>query len=143
MANTFIRGNELYVYMGGEAVGYATTSSLEITSDTIDTSNKQSGVWASGISGQISWTVSTDALIVKATDGSNSHTAIFDAMVAQDPVEIEFGYGVGSGEEVTKGQGWYKGKAYITSCSISADNGSVASMSISFQGEGALAKATV
>lgn len=34
--------------------------------------------------------------------------------------------------------GWYSGEAYITSLSISADNGSVATLSCSLQGSGKL-----
>lgn len=51
---TYILGNELFVYDGSDPIAYATDCTLTVSSDTIDTSNKQSGVWGSALPGQIS-----------------------------------------------------------------------------------------
>ena len=63
-----ILGDELLVYIdvstGGtgatwEALAYSKTCSLNLTSDTIDASNKMAGVWSAALPGKLSWSIST------------------------------------------------------------------------------------
>ena len=46
-------------------VGYATSASLEVSSDEIDASNKMSPRWKMAIQGGASYTISADALYTK------------------------------------------------------------------------------
>ena len=139
-----LRGDQLFVYLKtGEnttsPIAYTTSTSLDFSLDTIDTANKMSGAWTSNLAGQASWTISTDALITKSNKTATSIDQIFDAMVKREAVKIVFGQ-VGATGDFAIGTAWYEGDAYITSCNVTADNGSVASMSITFTGSGELAK---
>ena len=63
-----ILGDELFVYINTsgttwEPLAYSTTCSLNLTSDTIDASNKMAGVWTAALPGKLSWTISTEALM--------------------------------------------------------------------------------
>lgn len=139
-----ILGDELFLYtMVGEEwmpCGFSTSCSLNITADSIDTSNKFSGVFTSVLPGKISWSVSTESLMSYAETG---YGFFFDKMIARAPFQLRFGQ-VKSAEErdfdLNEEKTFYKGVAYCTNCSINADNGSVATISIELQGEGVLEK---
>ena len=139
-----ILGDELFVYaMVGEEwipVGFSTSCSLSLTADSIETSNKFSGVWGSVLPGKISWSISTESLMSYAETG---YGYFFDKLTKREAFELRFGQVVSAEErdfDLNETKTFYKGRAYCTQCSLSADNGGVASMSIEFAGEGPLEK---
>lgn len=139
-----ILGDELFVYaMVGEEwipVGFSTSCSLNLTADSIDTSNKFSGVWTSVLPGKISWSISTESLMSYAETG---YGYFFDKLTNREAFELRFGQvktAEGRDFDLNEEKVYYKGRAYCTNCSLTADNGGVATMSIEFQGEGALEK---
>lgn len=141
-----ILGDELFVYaMVGEEwipVGFSTSCSLSLTADSIDTSNKFSGVWTSVLPGKISWSISTESLMSYAETG---YGYFFDKLTKREAFELRFGQVVSAEErdfDLNETKTYYKGRAYCTNCSLTADNGGVATMSIEFAGEGALEKVT-
>lgn len=141
-----ILGDELFVYaMVGEEwipVGFSTSCSLSLTADSIDTSNKFSGVWTSVLPGKISWSISTESLMSYAETG---YGYFFDKLTKREAFELRFGQVMSAEErdfDLNEAKTYYKGRAYCTNCSLTADNGGVATMSIEFQGEGALEKVT-
>lgn len=125
---TLIKGQELFIYMGADAIAFSTSCSLEINYETIDASNKDAGGWAKAIKGQNSWTCSTDALV----SSKENVAKLTDAAATGTPVAIKFG--------TSASAAWYSGNAFITSVSITAGNNEIANMSISFTGDGELAK---
>lgn len=144
-------GNELFVYTqdssNGEPVGtaspfaYSTECTLSISADQIDTSNKQSGVWASALPGQLSWSISTSALYTNV----NNYSTMFAKFAAREPLFVSFGEVTDLGDAdssmnttLLKSAGYYQGTAYITSLELNAGNGEVASFSVEFTGEGQL-----
>jgi len=144
---TFYLGNELFVYTSDTSTGtaapfaYSTECTLSISANQIDTSNKQSGIWASALPGQLSWSVSTSALY---TD-QNNYKTMFDKFAAREPIYVSFGEVTSLGDASTamdtallKSAGYYQGTAYITSLELNAGNGDVASFSVEFTGEGQL-----
>lgn len=142
----FVLGNEFFVFDGstGVPLAYATECSLSISADTIETSNKMSGTWASALPGQNSWTVSTSALY--AADSSWGYNQMFQSMSQRRPYKIKFGrvknyntipdYTNPANYTLDASAGYYEGDAYLTSLELSAGNGEVASMSAEFTGNG-------
>ena len=142
-------GAELFVYYSDSSVAtvgdtpfaYSTECTLSISADQIDTSNKQSGIWASALPGQLSWNVSTSALYTSA----NNYHAIFKLFADRTPVVITFGHitSLGTADadaslNLNTGKAYYSGKAYITSLELNAGSNEVASFSVEFTGEGKL-----
>lgn len=137
-----ILGDELFVYtMVGEEwipVGFSTSCSLSLTADSIDTSNKFSGVWTSVLPSKISWSISTESLMSYAETG---YGYFFDKLTKREAFELRFGQVMSAEErdfDLNEEKVYWKGRAYCTQCNLSADNGGVATMQIEFAGEGPL-----
>lgn len=130
----------------------ATSLSVEISADATDISSKDSGRWSSSLLGKISWTASASNLFTVA-----DYSKLIDVMVANTPIEIVFATvknydTVTSGDTDSEGMfsntptvwesndDMYHGKVIVTSISLSANNGEVASYDVSFTGVGALQK---
>lgn len=144
---TYVLGNEFFVYdASSNAIAYATDCNLSVSADTIDTSNKQSGIWASAMAGQISWNVSTSALYTSEA----KYDELFSAMTTRTPMTIKFGritslVDASTGEPNTTlkvSAGYYEGEAYITSLELNAGNNEVASYTAEFTGNGKLQRKT-
>lgn len=148
-SDQLLKGDELFVYVKtGSTTGntdyapiaYSTSCSLNISADSIDTSNKMAGVWASALAGKLSWTISTEALMSYDNTG---YSYFFDKLVDRTPFLIKFGQvtNLASGDfTMNASKVYYTGQAYCTSCNLTADNGGVCTMSIEFTGDGALTK---
>jgi len=151
--STYYLGSEFFVYIndasygaGDAPVGYATECTLSMSANQIDTSNKTSGIWASAMPGQISWSVSTSALYTTA----GNYASIFGLFKDRKKVKVVFatcqgGYDSSNNyittiENGSAGSIKMEGDAYITSLELNAGNSEVASFSIEFTGEGILAK---
>lgn len=146
-SSSVILGDELFVYIMDSKtsaytpVAYTTTCSLTINSDTIDTSNKMDGVWTSAKAGKLSWTISSDNLLAD-TNGTD-FDYFYDKMVKREPFIIRFGRAKdanGDDYDLNTGKSYYEGKAYMTSCELSAENQSAASLSVELTGNGPLTK---
>ena len=128
------KGDKLFLFVDGKPLAFATSASLDIKGDTIDSSNKMSGNWKESIVGQLGWSISSDSLFSKKA-GHMSFDTLFAKMVAREPIEIKFG-------EVTDGTltiaTGHKGKAIITALSKKGDVGAICSSSITLTGVGAL-----
>ena len=122
------RGLDILVHVGTNAVGGQKGCTLTMEADTIDTSNKNDAGWASFIGGAKQWSVSCDGQFVVDDEGQK---AIMDAFIAGTEVDIEM---KNQAETV-----YYKGKACITSVEVDAQFDDVATLSVEFQGLGALA----
>ena len=135
-------GNELFVYTDSSAnpVAYATECSLSINANQIDTSNKQSGIWASAIAGQLSWSISASAIY---TSDANYHD-LYSKMISRNPVTVTIGCvqslnsDASTYTKLDSSHYNYSGNAFITSMELQAGNGQVASFSVEFTGEGKL-----
>lgn len=123
-------------------VGYATSASLEVSSDEIDASNKMSPRWKMAIQGGASYTVSADALYTK-NKGVISFDYLLAKMVSQNKADavVHWVMGTSLSTDITaldETAGYYEGDAVINSLSITGGNNEVASCSISLTGSGAL-----
>lgn len=146
-----IMGEDLQLWCSGSTLGCATSCSVEITSDDIDISCKDTGQWGATKRGKMSWTASSDNLMVVG-----DYNKLVDAMIAGTPVKLVYGTVANKAAakeadaegHVTPVSGWtcakdmYYGNATISSISLTAGNGELASYSVNFNGVGALQKAT-
>lgn len=133
----------LYLTTGKTVVAYATSCSLQVDSETIDTSSKFSCKWASNMGGKASYTISADALYCQNTEGAISFDTLLEYMVKGEQIEWYMGEEAahtGTCEtnphtlDTTKT--YYNGKAVVTSVSLEAGNNEIASCSISLTGAG-------
>ena len=126
MAQT-IKGLDVVVKIGNTVIGGQKNGSLEISSDVTDTTTKQSGGWKENEAVLTSWSSSCEGLFYISDQG---YKAALDAMIAKQPVELEFSN--------TSKTFYRKGKALITSLSESAGQDGVVAYSTSFTGTGPL-----
>ena len=140
-----VRGNEfsLYLTKGKTVIAYATSCSLQVDSETIDTSSKFSCKWASNLGGNASYTISADALYCQNNESGVSFDTLLKYMVSGEQVswymgeEVDHdGPCVDNPHTLDTGSTYYNGKAVITSVSLEAGNNEIASCSITLTGAG-------
>ena len=143
-----VHGDNLLLYLtsGKTVVAYATSCSLQVDADTIDTSSKFSCKWQSNMGGKAGYTLSADALYAQGSDGISFDT-LLEMMVSGEQVEWYMGEEVahsGSCETnphtLDTSKTYYNGKAVVTSCSLEAGNNEIASCSITMTGAGEIQK---
>lgn len=142
--NDLINGDELLLYLtsGQTVLAYATSVSIQVDSETIDTSSKFSCRWASNLGGRASYTISADALYCDSEQGI-SFDGLLELMVLGETVDWYVGREAahdGSCETNphtldTTAQ-YYTGKAIVSSVSLNAGSNEIASCSISLTGAG-------
>lgn len=143
-----IHGDNLLLYLtsGKTVVAYATSCSLQVDSETIDTSSKFSCKWQSNMGGKAGYTISADALYSSNEDGI-SFDDLLAFMVSGEQVEWYMGQEsawTGSCAEnphtLDTTKTYYNGKAVVTSVSLEAGNNEIASCSITLTGAGEIEK---
>lgn len=147
MAN--ILGEQIQVFLSGSTLACATSCSVQISSDSIDVSCKDTAGFNASLPGKISWTINSDNLFV-----IGDYTKLVDAMINKTVLDVVFSTVSNftaattpdaDGHVVPAG-GWtpsndlYEGKCVVTSIDLTADNGAVATYSVTLEGKGALAK---
>ena len=121
-----IKGLDVLIKVGSTVVGGQRNASLEMSAETIDTTVKTTGGWASKITGIKSWTSSCDGVyFVDDTGLEAAQTAFMNGTA----VSLEFSNSNGL---------TYSGQAVITSMSVEAGQEDIVSYTISFEGTGAL-----
>lgn len=145
-----VQGDNLLLYLvnSGTVLAYATSCSIQVDSESIDTSSKFSCKWASAMGGKASYTISADALYAqKLSGGSISFDTLIEHMVTGDQIEWYMGEEVdfdGVCDEnphtLDTSKTYYNGKAVVTSCSLEAGNNEIASCSITLTGAGEIQK---
>lgn len=121
-----IKGLDVLIKVGSQVVGGQRNASLEMSAETIDTTVKTTGGWASKITGIKSWTSSCDGVYFVDDAGLEAAQTAFMNGTA---VSLEFSNSSGL---------TYSGQAVITSMSVEAGQEDVVSYTISFEGTGAL-----
>lgn len=137
MAN-IVKGDALMLFLDNASIAAATSHTLTVNGNTIDTANKDAGFWGSSEIGNITWEVTTENLYTTgAFDG------LFDAMVSKTKVDIIFGIpsdfsanGLAANKEswTAPTAGYYSGSVYITSLTANANTGENATFSATFTG---------
>lgn len=131
-----INGTNLVIKINGNPIMKATTASIEMSVDMPDATTKDSAGWAEFFAGVRSWTMSTDGLIDYASSASVETDELVQMLIDRNALAVTF-------STSTAGDMLLSGNAYITSISQTADMESPSGFSVSFQGTGALTRATV
>ena len=131
--NRIVEGGDILLSVNGVDIGCATTHSIEINTETRDTSCKGSGNWGSMDYSRFNWSGSADVLF--NLDESGVYTRykdIYNLMLAKEIITISSKYTIGSDTFEQTGQ------AIVTSLPLNAPDKENATFSISFEGVGAL-----
>lgn len=142
-----VKGSKLMVFLDGKVIGFGTSDSLNLTTNTTEVSTKSHGSFPSVVPQNVSWEVSSENLY------SDEGEAVYmDLMLKMKPVHIKFakaqnydnGYepgivGTTESKTWTVGDVITEGDAIIKTFNINAPNGDNATMSVTFTGTGALA----
>lgn len=162
-----IMGERLQLFIGegdnAKTLACATNLSVQVDADSIDVSCKDTGKFSASIAGKISWSVTTDCLFViedeeGGTGGHKSnYSELMDALINGTPLTAtwstvanfdtanaaggdEDGHVFNKTKKAEDGKDLYYGKVVITSLSLTADNGSLSTYSVSMAGKGAINK---
>ena len=137
-----IKGQNLRVMVGGKCIAMATSCTFHVAAQMEDSSTKDdTGNWQSQEVVGLSWDASTDSLVTLTDNGSNGELPqdIFTAMIAMTPVTLTFDTTNGTNNRVAQNSALKKsGQAYISDISITAANRANSTMTVQFQGNGAL-----
>lgn len=143
-----IKGGDMMLFVDSKSIAYATSHTLEINGETVDTSNKDEGGgnWGSSEVSILNWQASSENLYSVDGQGSN-FDELFDLMIAKTPITAVFAMKSETTSTNVPTGGWtvgspsYSGKVVITNLSLNAPNGEYATFTAQFQGVGALTKA--
>jgi len=131
-----VNGTDLRIYMGGVAIGHATTCSLDLTRETRETLTKDApgGGWATAEVGRKSATLSTDGMF--SYDTSNKKFSdLFTAFDNGTLLLLRF-----TTDE--NGDTYWQGSGYITSLNLSAPVEDNTTYSATFTVNGAIVTGT-
>lgn len=117
----------------------ATTCSVSVSVEMLETSSKDSGKWKEQAARKLGWNCKSDQLMT-----IEGYDAVFAKMVSREVIDLEFGVAANAGSDGMPAGGWtvptsgYSGKAIITSLELTAGDGETATYSVSLEGTGAL-----
>lgn len=136
-----MNGRLMRLTLAGEKAIHSTNCSISLAVEIRDTASKDIPEgWADGETGQKSWTGSCEGLYSQddtiSAEARADAEGFFDLAVAGAKVAVEFLTGVA-------GDIKYTGNAVITSVEFTFPNNDNSTYSISLQGAGPLAKATI
>ena len=147
---TTIYGDRLELTFNGKPLAFGKSCSLEISADTLDTSNKMSADWMEYLVGKLSFTLSSNTLLTYSDTSAESGEPelakvakfgdLLATMVKRNPIDFAMSK---IKKDETSGDyssefDFVTGKAVITQLSISADDGQIATCSVNLQGTGKL-----
>lgn len=136
-----INGKDILVLIMDEtdsapvAIYCSTSCTLNISADTVPVSCKDSGSWNNTVEGTKSWDVSVDALYQVETE--KGFVDISDLLL-DDTLENKVKLAIGEYKEA--GDIYWEGDAVLTSASLTANDGEIATWTCTFNGDGPLAK---
>ena len=146
MATGLLNGTDLLLKVGSDAtnevvLAFATSCSLEISTDEIDQTNKDSSGWKSIIQGTRSWSVSADAMYQNEAEASKkSFKDFFSNVNNRSKVFVELTI---AGASNADSNVFYSGQAYVSSLSVNGGTEDQSTWSISLTGTGALSETAV
>ena len=139
-----VKGSALMAFIGAGPVGFATSHSLSLSTNTTEVNTKDHGDYPSVIVQNITWEVTAENLYSDAGEAT-----YMTALTNKTPITIKFAkvdykndekgvIGPNGHEEWTSTDVIAEGQAIVTSYSINAAAGDNATMSVTFTGMGSL-----
>ena len=141
MANTKTTGLKCLVILTDSAnnpIAGQRGATLSRTAETIDTTSKDDGLWASAIAGYRSWSIEVEGAWL---EGDERLKALDQAFTNGTPVKVAVLMNAGSegtAYGTLKAKESYTGEAYITDFSYELPYDDLASYSMTLQGNGEL-----
>lgn len=144
--NTTIYGDRLELFFNKLPLALGKSCSLEITAETLDTSNKMSGNWKEFLVGQLSFSVNSDALMTysdknkQIADLANvcKFGDLLATMVKRNPIPFKLSEITKVEGAISEGINLVEGRVIITQLSVQADTGQITTCAVSLQGTGEL-----
>jgi len=129
-----LQGGALLIYVDGEPVAAATSSTLDTTRNMIDMSNKDTGDMREIVAGRGEWSMSSDNIVdFDVASGSTGYLELFAAWKDGDEVTIKMAL-----KTEESGDPYFEGKAFISSLPLNAPDNDAATFSATFDGNGEL-----
>lgn len=137
---------QLFIYINGKPIAFASNAVLDMTTEEVDASNKMTGDWNSPLPGKKGYTVSSESMVSRKA-GQMSIDTLMDSWINSQTVDFFLGESVVTEQsnlggkfapDTTKRN--YTGTMMITSLNLTSTVGSLATSSASFSGVGALVK---
>ena len=140
------KGEELMIFVGDNPIAYTTSHTLDTTVETKHVSNKMSDGYDSYMPGEISWSISIEAL-TSTTTGHQSKDALMKVLVKRKPIRIMScdvirGVDTTGAKTFAKGTVHYQGDAIITKLNEKSSHGEYESFSCELKGTGPLLDAS-
>jgi len=129
-----LNGTLAKIQVGGTTIAHLTSNSLTFDMSTRDASTKDSNGWKESLEGQKAFSGSAEGFFDE--DASYGYEDLFDAFIARNAVTITYTTDVSGDTE-------YSGSCFITSLERTDGLEESTTFSVSFEGTGAVTKATV
>lgn len=144
-SRTDIYRGQLFLFDGsGNPLAFATTATMEVTTEEIDISNKMMGGWSGSLPGRKSYTMSSEALVTKK-QGAFSYQTLLNAQITDSTLGFQLAEATCADQDNFGGtfnpdedNDYYSGEVMITSLSLTSEQGNIAKLSVSFKGIGGL-----
>ena len=137
-----IKGQNLRVMVGGKCIAMATSCQFHISAQMEDASTKDSvGDFQEQEVTGLSWDAQTDSLVTLEDNGSNGELPqdILSLMINKTKVTLTFDQTAGANNRVGQDSAIKKtGYAYVSDVQITAQNRQNSTITVQFQGTGAL-----
>ena len=128
--------------VGGKCIAMATNAQFHISAELQDASSKDSvGDWQEQEVTGLSWDAQTDSLVTLEDNGSNGGLPqdLLSLMINKTKVTLTFDQTAGANNRVGQNSAIKKtGEAYVSDVQITAQNRQNSTMTVQFQGTGAL-----
>lgn len=143
-SRTDIYRGQLFVFVGELPIAFASTATLEVTTEEVDISNKMMGDWTGSLPGKKSYTVTSESFITRK-EGEMSYDTLLATQIEGTTLKFFFGEATSADKDnfggtftPDKTQMNYTGEVMITSLSVTSEAGQIATCSVSFKGIGGL-----
>lgn len=137
-----IKGQNLRVMVGGKCIAMATSCQFHISAQMEDASTKDSvGDFQEQEVTGLSWDAQTDSLVTLEDNGSNGELPqdILSLIINKTKVQLTFDQTAGANNRVGQDSAIKKtGYAYVSDVQITAQNRQNSTITVQFQGTGAL-----
>ena len=137
-----IKGQNLRVMVGGKCIAMATSCQFHISAQMEDSSTKDStGDFQEQEVTGLSWDAQTDSLVTLEDNGTNGELPqdLLSLIINKTKVTLTFDQTAGANNRVGQNSVIKKtGEAYVSDVQITAQNRQNSTMTVQFQGTGAL-----
>ena len=137
-----IKGQNLRVMVGGKCIAMATSCQFHISAQMEDASTKDSvGDFQEQEVTGLSWDAQTDSLVTLEDNGSNGELPqdLLSLIINKTKVQLTFDQTAGANNRVGQNSAIKKtGYAYVSDVQITAQNRQNSTITVQFQGTGAL-----